>query len=451
MMFMMKAMKQIQTAVSFCAVFLCAVFLYAAENTAYISPYPQDVTRRALSSLAEISVITFNPGKAVYQTFGHSAIRVSDPVKNIDKLFTFGAIPNIDNPEVLLSALLSKAECIAGAARFGDVLSFDQKVQNRLCIEQKLNVTHEEKEKIYSYLLWKTEEANRAEKYDPVKNNCATAVLEVLKLVWATGIADNHFLRKSASPLSYRSLITAHLSENPWANTAAKLFLGCAADRDAELLDMAFMPDVLRSIIAVSKTKANGEIVPLVKSTARIADEVPESAKKRGETIVRFSPNAPAYFFQAIGICTVVCTVLEIALFVIAQKKQSIIQAAKIVSSSMAAFDILYFFVSGFVGFLVLVFSLSAPSGIVGGNLNFLWLLPTNAVASVFCVREKPSRVLSGYFLAAAYLCVFVLIFREKFPQTIDGVFVPLMIATAVRAVFQALNRPLKAMLQARA
>ena len=136
MMFMMKAMKQIQTAVSFCAVFLCAVFLYAAENTAYISPYPQDVTRRALSSLAEISVITFNPGKAVYQTFGHSAIRVSDPVKNIDKLFTFGAIPNIDNPEVLLSALLSKSECIAGAARLADVLSFDQKVQNRLCIDE---------------------------------------------------------------------------------------------------------------------------------------------------------------------------------------------------------------------------------------------------------------------------------------------------------------------------
>ena len=338
---------------------------------------------------------------------------------------------------------------MAGAARFSDAMAYDAETQNRAVIEQKLNLTHEDKQKIYSYLLWKTEESKRSDKYDPVQNNCATAVRDVLKLVWTAGIAENHFLRESSEPLTPRALILAKLSENPWAKITASLFAGCSADRAYTLQELAFMPDVLRSVLAVSKTKANGDVVPLVKSTTVIAEGSARKAKKAWD----FAFIEPSAVFLLIGIFAAVFTAIEIFLILICEKsgKRKFFSLSKAFSSTMQALDILLFLFTGLLGTAIFFAALFSKSQAFLGNINFLWLLPANTIASVFCAREKSSRILSAYFLSCAYLCVFVLIFREKLPQEIDGAFSPLIFAIAVRAAFQAVSRPMKAMLQVRA
>ena len=43
-----------------------------------------------LSKQSEISIITVGPGDVLYEAFGHSAIRVSDPVIRMDNIFNYG-------------------------------------------------------------------------------------------------------------------------------------------------------------------------------------------------------------------------------------------------------------------------------------------------------------------------------------------------------------------------
>ncbi|MGB5383353.1 MAG: DUF4105 domain-containing protein, partial [Lutimonas sp.] len=50
-----------------------------------------------LSDEAEISVITCGPGSELYSTFGHSAFRILDPKRNLDKVYNYGTF-NFETP-----------------------------------------------------------------------------------------------------------------------------------------------------------------------------------------------------------------------------------------------------------------------------------------------------------------------------------------------------------------
>jgi hypothetical protein len=43
-----------------------------------------------LTDGAEVSLITYTPGEELYQSFGHSAIRVRDDLLGMDRLYNFG-------------------------------------------------------------------------------------------------------------------------------------------------------------------------------------------------------------------------------------------------------------------------------------------------------------------------------------------------------------------------
>ncbi|MCK6695018.1 MAG: DUF4105 domain-containing protein, partial [Thermoanaerobaculia bacterium] len=47
-------------------------------------------TNRALSDSAYISLITVAPGPFLYSTFGHSALRVHDPLNRLDRVYNYG-------------------------------------------------------------------------------------------------------------------------------------------------------------------------------------------------------------------------------------------------------------------------------------------------------------------------------------------------------------------------
>ena len=43
-----------------------------------------------LSVYSEISIVTAGPGEALYEKFGHAAIRIKDPVLNLDLIYNYG-------------------------------------------------------------------------------------------------------------------------------------------------------------------------------------------------------------------------------------------------------------------------------------------------------------------------------------------------------------------------
>ena len=57
--------------------------------------------QQTLSESARISLMTVAPGDMLYSTFGHSAIRVFDPVLRLDRCYNYGTF-NFDEPNFLL-------------------------------------------------------------------------------------------------------------------------------------------------------------------------------------------------------------------------------------------------------------------------------------------------------------------------------------------------------------
>ena len=163
-------------------------------------------------------------------------------------------------------------------------------------------------------------------------------------------------------------------------------------------------------------------------------------------------PVSPKTIFFFAFVSVSFFTALQVAFLFVAKKirQRHLFELTRVIDNLMFSFDILFFFLTGLIGAFILVLTIKERSGIFGGNLNFLWLLPTNIIAAFFCTTEKRSKIITAYFLSCAYISVFVLVFREKLPQTIDSAFSPIIATTIVRSAYLALSREVKAMLQAR-
>tara|TARA_B110000238_G_scaffold21774_1_gene21196 strand:- start:281 stop:550 length:270 start_codon:yes stop_codon:yes gene_type:complete len=60
-----------------------------------------------LAKDAEISIITIGPGKQLYDSFGHNAIRVSDPSNGKDLAFNYGTLILIH--QIFISSLVKES------------------------------------------------------------------------------------------------------------------------------------------------------------------------------------------------------------------------------------------------------------------------------------------------------------------------------------------------------
>ena len=90
-----------------------------------------------LTDASEISVLTIGPGHLLNDSFGHSAIRVKDPLYNFDVVFDYGRY-NFEAEGFYLNFAQGKLDYMLGRTAFDDFLSFYE-YQNRSIQEQQLN------------------------------------------------------------------------------------------------------------------------------------------------------------------------------------------------------------------------------------------------------------------------------------------------------------------------
>ncbi|MGB4123796.1 MAG: DUF4105 domain-containing protein, partial [Bacteroidales bacterium] len=53
-------------------------------------PSVKTIFAETLSNEAQISILTVDSGKEIWTVFGHTAIRIHDPINNIDEVYTYG-------------------------------------------------------------------------------------------------------------------------------------------------------------------------------------------------------------------------------------------------------------------------------------------------------------------------------------------------------------------------
>ncbi len=353
-----------------------------------------------LSDKAEISIITCGPTQAeLYSAFGHSAIRIYDSLNRINDAYNYGLF-SFDQPSFYLNFARGSSFYILGVQSYLD-FRYTYIYYNRSLHEQKLNLTQEQKQKVFDFLQWNARPENRSYRYDYFYDNCATRVRDAFdKALKGEVKFDSTYI---TTDYTIRKLTDIYLQQQPWGDLGIDICLGLPMDKKASPYEYMFLPDYIES--SFDHATING--LPLVKKKSIVYEAKPEPVESLPHPLLVFS-------------CFLLIT-LVISFFDWKRKKLS------------KWFDLILFTVLGLVGIVLLLLWTSTDHKAAANNFNLLWALPTHLLVWGL-LRKTPSAFIKNYFLAATIITGLLLITWAILPQQINVFLVPLVVAILARA-----------------
>ncbi len=358
-----------------------------------------------LSPNAEISVITCAPGNELYSTFGHSAIRINDPVHGIDKVYNYGTF-NFETPGFYMKFIRGKLDYMLSVERYRYfVMSYIQ--EKRAIKEQVLNLSLTQKSAIYKALEINAMPENMYYRYDFLKDNCSTRILKIIN----NAIQDSLNLpeKLSESKKTYREMLMPYLENKNWERFGINLALGLPVDNTVSIEESAFLPDYLYKIFEKSEIKTSEGTEPLVKKENNLY-------LPTGKKIIKISPYSPSRISWILLILVLLLTIYEIR-----YRKYYLL------------LDKTLFFIFGFIGLNILFLWFGTDHSSVINNQNIIWASPLYFIAA-FLLKSENKKYLRIFLFLYSIIIVFGLITDLFIIQLFDKAVLPLELILIVRS-----------------
>lgn len=366
------------------------------------------VQAQSISDGARISLLTGSPGTELYNTFGHSAIRIKDSRQGLDEVYNYGTFDfrtsnfYVKFARGKLDYMLSKETYKQFEAGF--------RYENRSVVEQVLNLTFDQKEKLYKLILENYKPENRFYRYDFFFDNCATRIRDLMTTAFGAEFTYNYPKEWETSNLTFRNLIDLYLTNHHWSDFGIDLALGLPTDAVASPSDYMFLPDYLAKGFETASIKRDGEIIPFA---------------KKGVLIIPRKDIEPSVFM--ITPLKLMWTLFMIGAFL---SYLSFKNALRI-----HWFDVLYFNVIGLVGWVVFLLWFFTDHIATKDNLNLLWAVPV--YLPLFFFWNKLSFTFRKWLtLVLGGINVIILLFWMVFPQHYHIAFIPLILIIIIRFFF---------------
>ncbi len=355
-----------------------------------------------LSDQAQIYVITCSPGSELYSKFGHSAIRIYDPVNDIDLSFNYGTF-DFNTPHFYLKFI---------QGRLNYMLSVDQwrwfvygyAQENRWVLEQKLNLTQSQKQKIFDFLMWNAQEQNRYYKYEFFLDNCATRVRDVI----FKALGDSLVWNNRKLNLTYRKAFAKYVADRPWLLLGMNLINGPLADRKLTLYTAMFLPDYVKNVMAQAKVRKNHSLEPLV-----IGQQYAVIANR---PLPKPAPNWPLFTFIALLLIITAVSYLNIRN-----------------NHRTRWIDFVLFLILGLGGLILVLLWAFTDHPEARWNLNMLWAFPTHLFAAFFMLKNLPPKWVQIYSKVFIVFYIALLIALPLLPQHIPAAVIPIILMAIVR------------------
>jgi hypothetical protein len=356
-----------------------------------------------------ISLITILPGKALYSSFGHTAIRVLGPAAGSDILYNYGLSENPFDARFAARMLVGRMDFTVGALDAKAEFRFYRQRENRTIIEQRLDLDDGQKASLLSTLEKNSLPENRIYNYRYFTDNCATRVWKILKAL------DIEAPRARALPSrpTLRESIDRTLSKRPWLDFAIDLMLGPRADARVRSDAPIFLPVELMDWTAgIAKPGTQGE-GKLVADTKVLYEAQPEKEPRTGITPLETA---------------VALLVLAVALGLFLRRDHP----------AAIVFDAFLFGAAAMICLAMALFWLAAGYGEVGMNLSLMWANPLPLVALLCDRKRSRSRLSMLLFRIAAAAAALVAVLGGLGIQTIAPAIRIIALAVAIRCLTMA-------------
>lgn len=358
-----------------------------------------------LTPEAEISLLTCSPGNELYSVFGHSAIRVRDPLLGLDMVFNYGTF-DFSDPNFYTNFVRGKLNYILSVTNFQNFV-FEYMFEERWVWEQQMNITAGEKQYLFDSLLINARPENKYYLYDFFFDNCATRIRDIfVEAIDREIVFDYQHLDRGQS---FRELLMPYLTQKPWARLGINLALGLPADRKATPWDYMFLPDHMMTVFEHAEFSSGNRSTPFTPGSGVILEgvDLPEA----------FLPSAPLWIF------------LLILLF-------SIVVANINLRTKRFAwwYDRILFGLAGLLGLLIAFLWFATDHQVTVWNLNILWAHPFHLIIIFFFSEKRYRGLLKYYFMINLFILV-ILVFSWPFlPQALPWMILPFVIAMIVRS-----------------
>ena len=362
-----------------------------------------------LSVYAEVSIITGAPGTELYEAFGHSAIRIKDPLLKLDLIYNYGMF-DFNAPNFYLN--FTKGKLLYKLVRY-DFKYFlnSYKSDKRWVKEQILNLSQKEKQAFFSYLENNALPQNATYLYDPYFNNCATKLRDITSTILGDRVTfKNDSIKKN---LSFRQLMNRKLHWNTWGNFGINLALGSKLDQTASLEQYMYLPDYVYQVFKKSTLFINNQPNALIKKEVTLLDFK--------EVEQKTSILNPLLIFSLIAFIGIFITFKDFK----NTKRNKVL-------------DFTLLFTSGILGVLILFLWFFTDHATAPNNFNFLWAFAPNLILAFLLVKKNQPKWMHAYFKTLLVLLVLIPVLWILKVQLFPLAAIPLLILLFVRYLFLA-------------
>ncbi|MDR1169308.1 MAG: DUF4105 domain-containing protein [Prevotellaceae bacterium] len=359
-----------------------------------------------LSDSAFISLLTCDAiDDMAYTLYGHTAVRVNDCVKGLDYVYNYG-IFDFSSPNFLYRFARGELNYKLGLSSFEDFLE-EYSSRKSGVTEQILNLTGEEKQKIFDALRINHLPENRTYLYSFLLDNCSTRP----RILFENNISGTVEYPEILPPATFRTIIHHCNRNHRWLTFGIDLALGAPLDSIIGQNPQLFLPKNLMLVFSQAKiVQANGAVRDLVSETRQLAPGYPVIDEPLDS-----SPTVVLWLF--------VIPVLAASLWELRCKKH------------FRLFDSVLFFGYGLAGCMLFFLGFISIHPVVYPNFSIIWANPLLLVLSVL-IFVKPLRKFVGYCMLVNGIILLILILTwHLFPQKFNAAFFPLVLILCIRSL----------------
>ncbi len=355
-----------------------------------------------LSPSTEVSILTVGTADELYAKFGHSAIRIQDPVVGLDVVYNYGLF-DFSDPNFYTKFTRGKLDYRLGRQQFDSFL-YGYELENRWVKEQVLELSAPERQSLFKFLENNYLPENRYYKYDFLFDNCSTRVPNALKKVLGSSLKFNY--DHLSERFTFRQLIHQNLELNSWSNFGIDLALGSVIDKKATPWQHLFLP--IYVFEQLPHTTIHGH--PLITTERSLFKERP--LKKSSNFLL-----TPLFWLPLLLILVIAITYLD-------YKK----------GKRARWLDFLLFLLTGAAGLLILFLWWGTDHTATANNFNALWAFAPNLLVAFFLLGKNGlPQWLKAYLIMILGLLVLTLLIWIFAIQSFSPLIVFIILALALR------------------
>lgn len=358
------------------------VFVILMASTCAAQEFPQ------LSQLSRISLLTCSPGEALYESFGHTAIRVRDDSLGIDQAYNYGTF-NFNQPNFYVNFVKGRLLYTLSVSSTRGFAGYYNR-WNRQITEQILNLSSTEKQRLFESLEINALPENSDYLYDYFFDNCSSRPRDVILNALDGDLAfDSAYI----AHWSIRQLMNSYMGEDrAWGRLGINICLGARIDQPATAFEYMYLPDELMKGLDSMYVTLNGQRKPLVGAKQILVEMQPT------ETVTPWSRPK---------------TILSAALLIIA----SIVFMGRVRNFNVRWLEGTVFLLVGLLSLVFLFLWFGTDHASAKPNYSVLWALPTHIIFGIVLYRKNRPSWVRWYAVITSVILAGVLVFWKSLPQ----------------------------------